>query len=197
MTPREDLAWAAGLFEGEGCITIQKHKIRLQLASSDRDVVERFASVMGIGSLSGPVIRPTRLSANPKPLWFWISVSSNAELVLRDLLPYLGKRRRERAEHLLALRKAHVDHATRERTCDACGFTFRPTWGPASNRVRFCSASCQQEAARARARQSRISAPRCCAVCATTFQPARSNQIHCSKRCRDALGKRRQKEKAR
>ena len=55
-----DLAWAAGLFEGEGCFTFQGSKKartrggrlgKAQLSMTDEDVVRKFHTIMGFGSL--------------------------------------------------------------------------------------------------------------------------------------------------
>ena len=54
------LAWAAGLFEGEGCITLSRVGGRVYLSLSismhgrDRDVLDRFAGVVGVGAVAGP-----------------------------------------------------------------------------------------------------------------------------------------------
>lgn len=69
MNNEQLLAWAAGLFEGEGCIGIVKKKgksqsVRLQLSSTDRDVLDRFQSVMGFGA-----IRDASGSPSFQPHW--------------------------------------------------------------------------------------------------------------------------------
>jgi hypothetical protein len=55
-TTPEQVAWAAGLFEGEGCWNAYRResgKIQMQarLGMTDRDVVERFAQIVGYGSI--------------------------------------------------------------------------------------------------------------------------------------------------
>lgn len=62
MTAAADIAWAAGLFEGEGCFTIQRSPRKrangesvvykqpvARLHMTDKDVVERFAKIVGVG----------------------------------------------------------------------------------------------------------------------------------------------------
>ena len=91
-----DIVWAAGLFEGEGCIYIHPTKIYVQLIinMTDLDVMERFVDVVGHGNLNGP--KWDRKSTKP----YWRSTVSKSSEVLRILkmfLPHLGIRRAEKA----------------------------------------------------------------------------------------------------
>jgi hypothetical protein len=92
----DNTAWAAGIFEGEGCISIHKanSSVSLHVKMTDQDIVERFAKAVGVGHLERVSIR-----ANTKPLYGWCA-SSKAEVlaVLDRLQPYFGKRRTERAD---------------------------------------------------------------------------------------------------
>ncbi len=90
------VAWAAGLFEGEGCITgnIRYPKQRhLAIAMTDRDVMENFVKIVGYGNLKGPYNRPLR-----KPYWNWF-IAKRIEVVriVNLFLPYLGERRGTKA----------------------------------------------------------------------------------------------------
>lgn len=92
-----DIAWCAGLFEGEGCIyRCNKTDIRLQIYLTDHDVLARHASIAG-GKVTGPYDKPT----GRKPQWSWTEARQSQ---VRDLLsawwPYLGSRRRARAIEL-------------------------------------------------------------------------------------------------
>lgn len=99
-----DVAWAAGLFEGEGCISIYaEDRPRLSMAMTDRDVMERFQSIVG-GLLNGPL--PRRMSRNGtlcQALWEWrLSGIDDVTRCLDAFLPYLGARRRARAADVIA-----------------------------------------------------------------------------------------------
>jgi hypothetical protein len=91
-----ELAWAGGLFDGEGSIGINKTrytpKLRLQMAMTDADAVERFQRAVG-GSMSGPYIQ----TEGRKPIWHWTLTGKKAWPVLHALMPYLCERRRSRA----------------------------------------------------------------------------------------------------
>lgn len=92
-----DVAWAAGLFEGEGCVHPRgKTSGELTLGSTDRDVVERFRDIVGFGTIS------TELRPPHKTLYKW-SASNVADCtdVLSAFLPFLGERRADAAEALV------------------------------------------------------------------------------------------------
>src|SRR4051812_31169507 len=75
MTRAEEVAWAAGLFEGEGSIFIHRDTIRMQLGTCDLDVLERFHRIMGCGRIFGPEVR----RPPHRPLWRWI-VAKQSEI---------------------------------------------------------------------------------------------------------------------
>lgn len=103
---RESLAWLAGLFEGEGCITTAGKSnglYVLRLAMTDFDVVERAAAVVGVGRLYDAP--PGKPGDKPQRLWV-VSKSADVQAVLAAIWPWLGERRRQRA------REALVGHAT-------------------------------------------------------------------------------------
>lgn len=100
-----ELAWAAGLFEGEGCILADEKaprgrpRVRLYLSSTDLDVVKRFQRILGVGS-----IRPhSRPEPQYKDLWAWQISGKAVEAPLRALLPWLAERRTARALAALKL----------------------------------------------------------------------------------------------
>lgn len=103
-----DMAWAAGLFEGEGSIQLYPDKRRegvwlrwLGLAMTDEDVVRRFREVVGAGHIS---LRPSP-PTNPhwSPCWYWqASRWLEIERILGEFMPYFGDRRRAKAEEMLA-----------------------------------------------------------------------------------------------
>jgi hypothetical protein len=102
MKTAEELAWAAGLFEGEGCLSFVgrrgphgRRNVRASLSMADADVVWRFASIMGTGSVY----------AQPRPgrdLTTWTTTClADFELLVERLSPYFGERRRARVVELV------------------------------------------------------------------------------------------------
>ena len=94
-----DIVWAAGLFEGEGYIYIHKSKgynyWSIGIEMSDKDVMERYASVIG-----SDLLRPRKTWSKMETKQSWIVNTSKKTEVLRILkmfLPHFGKRRAEKA----------------------------------------------------------------------------------------------------
>lgn len=102
---REKLAWAAGLFEGEGCFTSWsgdgKRYLQCILASTDKDVVYKFKEIVGFGS-----IHPEKLKVGYKQSWrFRVSSFEKCQALICMLWPWLGERRKARALEILSLYK--------------------------------------------------------------------------------------------
>jgi hypothetical protein len=97
-------AWAAGLFEGEGTILASLkngrwRKLELQLKMTDEDVVRRFHSIVG-GRMFGPYQYQQDDGSHRKEWWLWRSDGVDPARILRTMWPWLGVRRRARAEEL-------------------------------------------------------------------------------------------------
>jgi hypothetical protein len=120
MTETE-IAWAAGLFEGEGSMVIRPTKaekvqqrfpyVVISLGMCDQDVVERFAELMGYGR----VHHYPRSIANPKhkDIWYWqVARRSDCKRIVEMFLPYLGERRSARAREILAAASVPDGRAT-------------------------------------------------------------------------------------
>jgi hypothetical protein len=105
---KTDIAWAAGLFEGEGTWIVRPPRGRgtktttvVMLQMCDRDVVERFASIMECGKVTQG---DRRWEQNPKhrPIWRWTTAKRTDCLrVAEMLMPYLGERRRAKALEII------------------------------------------------------------------------------------------------
>lgn len=98
-----DVAWAAGLFEGEGCWNAyvrDSGKIQMQarVGMTDRDVVERFAEIVGCGSVN--VGKPG--TGSIKPVYTWcVYEAEKVREVIALFLPFMGERRRAKALSVL------------------------------------------------------------------------------------------------
>lgn len=88
-----DLAWLAGLFEGEGNVSINGKSLTVRIKMTDEDVVTRAATIMGARIYSAPT--PKRKAR--KPTWVAQAKGSAAAGVIMTLYPWLGFRRREQA----------------------------------------------------------------------------------------------------
>lgn len=94
-----EIAWAAGIFEGEGCILVS-NRVTLDVRMNDGDVLTRFHKIVG-GRLHGPYDPPLN-SGNRKQFWNWqCGLANDVELILRAFLPWFGIRRAARANEAL------------------------------------------------------------------------------------------------
>lgn len=103
----EDVAWAAGLFEGEGFWAVYRRSgdsnprnlsVKTKLASTDRDVVERFLNIVDFGAVR-VVERPAK---EHKTQYHWESGRrEDIKRMARMFLPHLGSRRAQRAREIL------------------------------------------------------------------------------------------------
>ena len=98
------IAWAAGLFEGEGCISSQisnnkYYMARLSLVTTDEDVIRRFHEILdNIGGIRGPLMS----GKSKKPYWEWRATGyERVSLILELILPWLGNRRSAKAKEVL------------------------------------------------------------------------------------------------
>lgn len=120
MAPDTDIAWAAGLFEGEGCMNSHPRGKRgsgtqLRLAMTDRDVVERFAAVIGCGNIHRPRHDPR---PNHKPVYTWaLYESARVVEVIELLMPWFGERRRAKAMEVLAVARDIDVHKGKRTHC--------------------------------------------------------------------------------
>ena len=94
------IAWAAGLFEGEGCMTVDKRGSTrgLQINMTDEDIIERFRDFCGAGNIT------TRYEDDPVRKKQWrlrISKRKDVIRILSMMLPYFGQRRAYKALNIL------------------------------------------------------------------------------------------------
>lgn len=118
FTP-ENLAWAAGLFDGEGCSTLAGRRYkgepspwvqpRLSIAQCDPEVLEKFQSIFGVGTISKPYRHPSRPNAR-RTYNLAIAGHPRFQYVIAAMWKYLGSVKREQARCVLdGWRKAHEE----------------------------------------------------------------------------------------
>ena len=102
---REEVAWAAGLFEGEGSIGAYRRSlprvgrsVQASLHMTDEKPVREFARIVGVGTVSGPIQRPG------KPIYLWrVSNFEYVQHVAAVLWPRLAPRRRTQTHQTLEM----------------------------------------------------------------------------------------------
>ena len=91
---RTELAWAAGLFDGEGSLTLYRNKSPIfELAMTYQGAVVRFSQVLG---LRPPIKRRPHGPLSRKVSWRTrVESWGETERVLRLMLPYLVAKQQE------------------------------------------------------------------------------------------------------
>ena len=85
------IAWYAGLFEGEGWITIHKQckHVRVGIKMTDLDILQRFHNEFG-----GYLTPAKKTKEHYKDVWEWRMGEANAvKSFLHACLPFFGERR--------------------------------------------------------------------------------------------------------
>ncbi len=123
-----NLAWAAGLFEGEGCITHNGKQDRiltpkLVLCMTDKDSVERFLDIVKSGRIlvrKRSELSVDKISRKSKIPYEWrVTGHKECITILRLIWPGLGLRRKARALELYG---------------DICN-SFSPSWEVDSSKL--------------------------------------------------------------
>jgi hypothetical protein len=108
---RERIAWAAGLFEGEGYFAYQltrgKHLVlRAGINMTDEDVITKFQSVIGGQGKVYPYISP-HCSHHKKQYRLLLEGFERFQFVATLFWPWLGERRRARIKELLSMAREY------------------------------------------------------------------------------------------
>jgi hypothetical protein len=91
------IIWAAALIEGEGTITIDSHGIRVAVVMTDLDVLETIHKNFG-----GTLLPQKKRVEHYKDQWRWMLTNGKETSEFLELiLPYLHKRRTERAKEAI------------------------------------------------------------------------------------------------
>lgn len=102
----EQLAWVAGLLEGEGCFDFNRKPYpRVRMETTDHDTALRLQAVVGGASTVNP-----RTKAKPhfKQSWMWrLSTASEAIALMRALYPMMSARRKQRIDEISACWNEH------------------------------------------------------------------------------------------
>ena len=102
---REELAWAAGFFDGEGHTTVYPDKgkylqIKIQIAQIDRQVLDRFQNaVLGLGYINGPYYSK---QSNKKPEYRFCAGSfEHVQAIIAMLYGFLSPVKQEQCLQVL------------------------------------------------------------------------------------------------
>lgn len=128
MPSDTEIAWLAGLLEGEGSFAMIRSCVggkvyrypKIVVNMTDRDVIERVADLFG-----GSVYDIPRYIEGRKLQYRAQITGSGAAQWMNDLYPWLGDRRRERIDAVLAEYRAQEPTAVRRRRACAEAATQR------------------------------------------------------------------------
>src|SRR5713101_5647962 len=103
---REEIAWIAGLLEGEGCFSINnKYDIQPQIhiRMTDLDVIERARSILGGNCVIREEKRNNKNSKLKNIFNYSISSSKLALEWMHILYPWMGRRRQSKIRQIIEL----------------------------------------------------------------------------------------------
>lgn len=117
-----DIAWLAGIIEGEGTIIIpsdKKLQVNIIVGMTDKDVVQRCHEITGIGTF-----RSSWTKQGNKQNYKWcVYKQKDVARILLAIVPLMGERRKKRIEEA-----AEIFHERfRWRNCPACEILFQPS----------------------------------------------------------------------
>jgi hypothetical protein len=121
MTRKEEIAWAAGFYEGEGCIIYSRSERssvwRITVVNTDLEPLERFMKVVGAGSIYEV---PKKYQAHHKKCFQWQTARSADIYAVVDLLwDHLSARRKEQINDTIRRREERKEQ--RAKHCSGCG----------------------------------------------------------------------------
>ena len=107
MNIKEQLAWASGIFEGEGSIVRlgKSNRWGLRIAMTDGDIIARVLEAFRVGRVYGPYHQPNSHNNGKlyKDYFVWtVNNRVDFEIVAKMMSPWLGNRRKEKLDEALS-----------------------------------------------------------------------------------------------
>jgi hypothetical protein len=120
-TRGEEIAWAAGLFDGEGTITLSDDALYVRMRNTDPELVERFHDIIGVGAVYGPYTRRARDGIRRKPVWDWVAREEDGLDALAMMWSWLSARRRGQAHATTGIVSTCFREAARQLSAKEAG----------------------------------------------------------------------------
>lgn len=143
---RENIAWASGIFEGEGCFRINKNKDRptfcMIMSMTDEDVINKFYDIVGVGSVSGPI--PGKKEGY-KEFWQWrCQKFEDVQALSAAMFPFLLSRRQSKIIECLSIIKEYKKTVRPRGNDIICGYGHpRSEFGRKSKRNYWICSICE------------------------------------------------------
>lgn len=194
MATETEIAWLAGIIEGEGCIYISPKSVAISVSMTDRDIIDRLDALFPSPGISlKQQRRPDGTLYKPQYVWRTRKADQVRE-ILNLVMPWLGGRRKAKAlaalEHLDSRRGQGYG---RLKTHCAEGHQFTPenTYLDPDTGYRNCRACRRRWAQEARDRKGPDwkwrGQPRTCDFCGSEFRPSTPKQRTCDRACGSKL----------
>jgi hypothetical protein len=117
-----EVAWAAGLWEGEGCFHTQSGMVRVtkkgerriysypraSMTMTDLDVLDHFCEVVGVGRVKRRARRANALPQHKNQWVYTADSQADVERLAELLLPWMGERRAEQIERVIFAPRGRV-----------------------------------------------------------------------------------------
>lgn len=153
-----EIAWAAGLFDGEGTIFSSSSKNRpryvkltMAVVMTNKEAVDRFANAVDIGF----VTEISRRTITGKTVWRWtIQGTEDVKLAFNKLRPYLCTDKINQGDRALSAREEYernVEKTTRTRCSN--GHSFPENRAEWPNGKGYCIECRKARTARAKERE--------------------------------------------
>jgi hypothetical protein len=123
MIDRESLAWAAGFYEGEGCISSSNGPgIQISVVQREPEMLHRFQQVFGFGK----IMNHGRTTLSPRDTFVWyVGSFEKCQAVIAMIWPWLSTRRKEQAKRcLLRYEELRVKRPRRIRNPNPVGWEY-------------------------------------------------------------------------
>jgi len=106
MTPDQEIAWLAGLLEGEGHFGRYKNTDTVSLRMCDEDVVQAAATVLSRIAGKEVIVREVinRTQSNRQPVYYIQLYGGYARRVMRAIVDMMGERRNQKIISILEKR---------------------------------------------------------------------------------------------
>lgn len=155
---KSDSAWAAGFFEGEGCVSCYTGTHRfliITITQADIEPLERFRDAFG-GNICGPYNKPNRKTTWRLNLGGLVGV----ERAYAGMKPWLSKRRIKQFEKAIKAYKAYKlsVRVPQSEKCAAAGHDVYWYSPPDDKRPRLRCRDCAREDQRRRRAEKRVAA---------------------------------------
>jgi hypothetical protein len=101
----EEVAWAAGFFDAEGCYSYSEagRFASLSIGQTERGPLDRFARAVGTGRVAGPIVMKSPIRPSVQPQFrFYIYRAEELRRVAALLWPHLGELKRRQVDGVLA-----------------------------------------------------------------------------------------------